>query len=231
VDRLTRKDLKHDQFVQEVGHTVEYVSEHKQQLIRYGGIAAAVLVVIAAIAMWMSHNKSVRQDQLREALRAQDGTVGAGNPSQISYPTQDAKDAAVKKAFTTLANDHGSSDEGMIAKYYLGVLAADKGDLATAEKNWNDVASSASKNYASQAKLSLAQLYASEGKPAESEKLLRQLMDAPTDLVSREQAIISLAEIKAKSDPVEARKMLEPLRGEKRSAVSRAAINALNEIH
>jgi hypothetical protein len=48
--------------------------------------------------------------------------------------------------------------------------------------------------------------------------------------VSKEQAIIALAKLKAKDNPAEARKLLEPLRAEKRSAVSRAAITALNEI-
>ena len=57
VDRVTRKELKADRFAQEVGHTVEYVSEHRKQVIRYGTIAAAVLVVvigvIIAIVYWL----------------------------------------------------------------------------------------------------------------------------------------------------------------------------------
>jgi predicted negative regulator of RcsB-dependent stress response len=230
VDRLTRKELKSDHFVQEVGHTVEYVSEHRQQVYRWGGIALGAIVVIAAVWFWMSSSKATRQDDLRQALRLQDAAVGQGNPSQLTYPTQQAKDEAVKKAMQNLASKYGSKDEGMIATYYLGVLAADNGNLAEAEKHWKEVADKAAKNYASQAKLSLAQLYAAQNKVPESEKLLRSLMDNPTDLVSKEQAIIALARIKAKDSPQEARKLLEPLRSEKRAAVSRAAITALNEI-
>ena len=32
MDRAHRHDLKHDRFVEQVGHTVEYAAEHKQPL-------------------------------------------------------------------------------------------------------------------------------------------------------------------------------------------------------
>jgi hypothetical protein len=54
-------------------------------------------------------------------------------------------------------------------------------------------------------------------------------MDDPTVLVSKEEATITLARLLAKSNPVEARKLLEPLRAE-RGPVSRAAITLLGEI-
>jgi hypothetical protein len=80
------------------------------------------------------------------------------------------------------------------------------------------------------AKLSLAQLYASEGNLPEARKLLQSLIDNPTGLVSKEQAIITLAHVLAPSDPQAARKLLEPLRGSERPAVSRQALTALSEL-
>ena len=80
------------------------------------------------------------------------------------------------------------------------------------------------------AKLSLAQLYASEGNLSEARKLLQSLIDHPSGLVSKEAAIIALAHILAPSDPQAARKLLEPLRASERSAVSRQALTALSEL-
>jgi len=91
------------------------------------------------------------------------------------------------------------------------------------------VISDGGKEYAALARLSLAQIYESQGKSGEAEKLLRHVVDNPTTLVSKEQATISLAKVLAKTKPDEARKLLEPLRTE-RSAVSRAAIQAISDL-
>jgi len=73
------------------------------------------------------------------------------------------------------------------------------------------VADSGSKEYASLAKLALAQLDYAENKPADSEKILRDLMDHPTAVVSKEQATLTLVHQIAKTRPAEARTLLNPL--------------------
>jgi predicted negative regulator of RcsB-dependent stress response len=92
------------------------------------------------------------------------------------------------------------------------------------------VVDSAPKDYAALARMSLAQLYGSEGKVPEAEKLLRQIIDQPTSTVSKEAAQLTLAQVLAKSKPDEARKLIMPLvaiTGESRGAIIRAAV-ALN---
>ena len=128
-----------------------------------------------------------------------------------------------------VANKYSGKEEGRIAQYFLGLYHADKGNLAEAEKQLKPVAESGKDAYASQAKLSLAQIYDSMGRQADAEKLLRSLIDDPTILVSKEQATIALAKVLAKKNPAEARKLLEPLRAE-RGPVSRAALTALGEM-
>ena len=113
---------------------------------------------------------------------------------------------------------------------YLASWAVDKGDLANAEKRYKRVVDDAPKNYAALGKLALAQVYASQGKPADAEKLLRELIASPTPTVTKEQATIVLGQLLASSKPDEARKLLEPLRTSTRSAVSRAAITASGAI-
>lgn len=230
MDRLTRKELKTDKFALEVGHGVEYVTEHKQQVIRYGGIAAAVIVVALVAYGFLSYRAGVREDALRSALQVQDATVGAqATEGQMSFPTQEAKDAAVKKALTEVADKYSGSEQGAVARYYLGAMAADNGDLATAEKSFREVIDKGNKNYAAMAKLALAPILKAENKAAEGEQLLRSVVNKPTAFVSKEEATIALARYLATSNPQEARKLLEPLRTD-RSAISRAALTALAEI-
>ena len=225
MDRLTRKELKTDKFALEVTHGVEYVSEHKQQVIRYGSIAAGVVILALIIYGFLSYRVGVREDALRTALAITDQTPGA----ESTYPTPEARDAAFKKALTEVGDKYSGSQQGAVARYYLGALAADKGDLGTAEKMLRDVVEHGNKNYASVAKLALAPVLQAEGKGPEGEKLLRSLIDSPTTFVSKEEAIIALAKYLAPGNPQESRKLLEPLRTQ-RSAISRAALAALAEL-
>ena len=228
---ITRKELKSDRFALEVQHSVEYVSEHRQQLTRWGVIAAAALVIAVIAYVYMGHQHDARAAVLQAALRLQNAQVGpAQNDFTEAFPTQAEKDQATLKAWTDLAAKYPGSDEGMIAEYFLGSRAADKGDLAQAERRFKLVADSGEKDYAALAKLSLAQIYGSEGKIADGEKLLRSVIDHPTVLVSKDQATIALAHLLASTKPEEARKLLEPLRGSDRSAVSKAALTALSEL-
>lgn len=230
MDRAHRRELKHDKFVEQVGHSVEYAAEHRSQFAKWGAAALAVIVLLAGWWWYSNYQHGVRQQALREAMRIQEAQIG---PSQSEYlvffPTQAEKEKAVQKAFNDLANRFPGSEEGAIAQYFLGIAAADRGNLQEAEKHLKVAADSGEKPYASQAKLSLAEVYDATGRTAEAEKLLRSLVDDPTVLVSKEQATIALARILAKSKPAEARKLLEPLRAE-RGAVSRAALAALAEL-
>ena len=231
MDRLTRKELKSDRFALEVQHGVEYVSDHRRQLIRWGSVALAVAVVVLAVFFYRGHEHQVRQAALREALRIQDATIGpAQNEFTVAFPTQADRDKAVNKAFTDLATKYSGSDEGIIAEFYLGTNAADQGKIPEAEKRFKIVVDSGNAPMASLAKLALAQVYGSEGKVAEGEKLLQSVIDHPTVMVSKEQATVALGELIAPTDPLRARKLLEPLRSSPRAKVSQAAISALSDL-
>jgi tetratricopeptide (TPR) repeat protein len=230
VDKVEREHLKHDRFVEEVTHSVEYAVGHKKQVTLYGGIAAALLVAGVGAWYFMGKQAEARQADLREAIIIQDASVGPGsNPYLKTFPTQGEKEAAALKAFGELATKHASNEVGAVAKYYQGVIYADQGKYAEAEANFKAAADSSAKDYASLAKYSLAQMYARQNKKDEAEKLLRALLAAPTMLVSKEQAEIELAKLIASNKPDEAKKLLEPLRTSQRSTVSRWAVTAYGE--
>ncbi len=231
MDRLTRKELKSDRFALEVQHSVQYVTGHRQKFALYGGIAIAVVVVIVGVFAYLNYARSKRQQELHAALQIQNANVGPSqNDYTLSFPTQADRQKALIKAFTELAAKHPGSDEGVIAQYMLATNAADQGNLAGAEKGLKIVADSGNAAYGSLAKLSLASIYAGQGKQAEGEKLIQSLIDHPTVVVSKELATISLAELVAHSDPARARKLLEPLRGSPRPNVSKAALTALSDL-
>ncbi|MCU1275601.1 MAG: hypothetical protein JWO48_3032, partial [Bryobacterales bacterium] len=228
--RITRKELKTDKFALEVEHTVDFVTEHQRQLILYGSIAVAVVLVVVSVLFFMRRQHTVRELALGGAIQVQEAPVGPANPGAVlTFPTEEAKRAAAAKAFNDLASKYPGSDEAAVAKYYLGATAADQGKMTDAEKLFQAAAAIGDKNYASLARFSLAQVYFAEGRAADAEKILRDLMAQPTLFVSKEQATIALAKGIAPTKPAEARKMLEPLRITP-GAVSQVAINAVAEL-
>lgn len=224
--RITRKELKTDKFALEIGHTVDFFEEHRREIVRYTLIGVAVVLVLLAAYFYRRHQQSVRERALAQALQVLESPVGRPD---AAYPTAEARDKEGVKRLTEIAARHAGSDEGAVAQYTLGTMAADGGRLAEAEKRFKDVMASGNKTYGSLAKLSLAGIYQATGRPAEAEPLLRSLVAQPTVFVSKEQATLALARLLAKSKPEEARKLVEPLRAS-RSAVSQAAIQLYGEI-
>ncbi len=227
MDRLTRKELKRDPLALEVQHGFEFLTSHRQQTIRYGAIAAAVIVVAGASFFFWRHEQTVREDALAKAMQVNEAPVGApAGSAPITFATEKEKDQAVTKAFSELAAKYSGTSEGTVAQFFLAAQAADAGDMPQAEKRFRDIVDNGDGPYVSLGKLSLAKIYSSEGKTADAEKLLRSVMDKPTALVSKEEAAIRLAEVIAPANPKEARALLAPLRSSPRSAVSQAAIDA-----
>jgi len=231
VDRLTRKKLKGDSFARDVGYTVEYLGEHRKQAIRYAIVGVAVLAAVLGFFYYLRQQRTARQAALTAAKDIQEAPIGPPPGEGIkSFPTAQERYSAATKAFTDLATKYSGSDEATIAQYHLGTLAAEQDKMLEAENWLKEAAQSGNANYASLAKLTLADLYRGQGKISEAERLLRSLIAKPTDFVSQEQATIALAELLIPSNPNEARKLLDPLSTTSRPAVGRAAMGVLSQL-
>ncbi len=229
--RITRKELKTDKFALEVEQTVTYFEEHRTEVLRYGAIAAVVVLLIVGIYFYRSHQRSVREQELSVAIQIQEASIGGTSPGSVyNFPTLAEKEAAATKAFAEVATKYSGTEEGLIAVNYLGALAVNQGKLDEAEKRYKEVADSGNKNLASLAKFSLAQLYFVQNRNKEGEALLRDLIAHPTAFVSMEQATFTLAHALAKSNPTEARRLIEPLRTSPIQAVSQEAIQLYTQL-
>lgn len=230
MDRLTRKQLKHDPFAEEIAETLGWFQRHKKQLYKWGGVGFALLVVIAGWLFYERGQRQVRQQLLAEALAIYSAPVGTetqtGGPS---YKSEQEKIQAAREAFSTIEQRFPSSVEAQIARYYLGLLALRTNNPDEAERYLTEASRGKSEHFASVAKLVLAQLYTDQKKYDQAEQLLRELVEHPTALVSKEQATLHLARVLAHRNPEEARKLLEPLRTA-RPAISRAALSLLQEL-
>jgi predicted negative regulator of RcsB-dependent stress response len=229
-EHLTKKDMRTDAFSVAVEHKVEYLAEHRKQLIQYGVIALVVILAAVATYAFIRHQKSVREEQLADAITIQETQVTPGaQPAPGVFGTEAAKTEAAQKAFTAVAAKEAHTREGEIAEYYLGCIAADAGKLDEARKHYQSVVDGGDKDYASLANLSLAEVDFMQNRGADGEKILRQLIDHPTIFVTKDQAAISLARHLARTNPAEARKLLEPIMHET-GPNSQVAVSVLSDV-
>ena len=211
--RITRKELKSDKFALEVGQTVSFFEEHRQEILRYGAVALGVAALFAGWLVYQRHQRAGREEALAKAILVQEAPIGtAPNSLGLNFTTQAAKDQETTKAFAGLAAKYPGTTEGVVAQYYLGAIKADQSNMAEAEKHFQEVAQHGNANFSSLAKLSLAQIYYSDGRAAQGEAVLRDLIDHPTALVSKDQATITLARYLIIQRPADARKLLDPLK-------------------
>ena len=231
MDRITRKELKTDPFASEVQHTLEYVTDHRSQVVRYGSIAVAVIAIVAAWYFYSQHQHANRQEKLAEVFRISDAGVGPSqNPYSLSYPTDDVKDKALVKSLTELSSQYSGTDEGTIGEYMLAAHAADKGNGKEAERRLRDVVDNGKGPYVSLAAVQLARIYGSAGKVNDAKALLQPIIDKPTVFVSKEQAELVLARVVFPTQPDEARKILDRLRADQRPTISQTAVSESAEL-
>ncbi len=231
MDRQTRKNIKTDKFAQEIEHTFSFLTSHSDETKRYAAIGLAVILVAGGIYLYVGHQRNAREQALNDAIRIDEAVISpTPQPPNLNFPTQEAKDKARTKAFADVAAKYHGSQEGAIAGVYLASEQVDKGNFVGAEKLYKDVVDSAPADYASLAKLSLAGVYAAEGKNSDAETLMRSLQDHPTALVSKEEATLQLADLLIPTKPAEAKKLLQPLTTSQRTPISRAAIDEMGKL-
>ena len=230
MDRHTRKELETDKFAQGVGSGFDFITHHRSEVMRWGLLGLAVIVVVAGVWAYRSHQATLRDQALAKAMEIDAALVGPPQPPHLTFPTPEAKDKARIAAFSEVASKYPGTQEGAIAGLAVAAAQADNGHIDDALKTFKDINNSAPSPYDSVARLSMAEIYDSQSKTVEAEKLLRQLIDKPTVFVSKDQATLELARILAKSNPAEARKLVAPLSQSPRTTVSRAAVAVLGTI-
>ncbi len=218
-----KEQVRNDQFTTAVSGVVNYTVSHRRQVITWA-IALALVLVAAGVGLWYwSSQRAAREADLQAALAVLEAPVAAQGVSGQNFPTQDAKNIAARKALQSVISKDSGTREGLVAQYYLGTLKAQTGDPKGAEADLRTVAGSSSET-ASLAKVALAQLYAGQNKLAEAQGYLRELVNKPTDLVSKSQAQLLLAQLLQPGNPAEAKKIIQSVRKNDQSpAVTRAA--------
>jgi predicted negative regulator of RcsB-dependent stress response len=218
-----RHQLKQDKFsratLQVAGQTVDWTVEHKSKLIVGGIIAAVILAAILGGWYYLNGQDQKASLDLSKALRTMQAPIRpAGEPEQPgleSFTTGKDRATEAHKEFQAIVDKYPHTHAGDLARYFLGLTAADMGNYPAAEKELNTVASYHNADLASLAKQALGSVYLREGKTKESVEVFKALAEKPTTLVSKSAAQLQLADaLLADRQPLEAKGIYERVQKE-----------------
>ncbi len=219
----TRHQLKQDAFsrvtIGAAEKTADWTVEHRTTIMI--SLVVAVIVIGAVIGGWYYLNVQDEKASLdlTQAVRTMDTPLRpAGTPEQPDFPTfTSAKERAeaARKQFQQIVDKYPHTRTADMAHYFLGVTSATLSDNTAAERSFKQVASEGNSQVASLAKDALASLYSQTGRTKEAVALYQELINKPTDSVSKTTAQLQLAELYQNSNqPLDAKRIYELVKKE-----------------
>ena len=213
--RISRKELKQDEVVLEVGKTVEFVQAHRDRLI-VAGIVAAVLVIggWGGYTLYNTRAESANEG-LGKALETYHAPVRpvslSDSPNEVTFTTEKLRADAALRQFEPVAEKYSMMRAGKLARYYVGLCNVDLGNLPEAEKQLNAALSSSDSYVPPLARLALAGVQVRENKNSDAEQNFRYLVDHPSDSVPKITAQLALADFLGATKPADAEKIYKEL--------------------
>jgi predicted negative regulator of RcsB-dependent stress response len=219
VRSYTRHQLKEDGFATATKDSFTWMAAHGRKL-----TIAGVIVLVIAIAAGLIWFQTYRREQqasvlLGKAMRTYHTFVRPpdmpAQPGVPSFESADARNKAAQADFRAVVDQYGSTRQGAIAKYYLGLVARDSGNAKEAETYLKEIAGNKDRELSALAKFALASMYRGTEREPEGVKFYQELIAQPTASIPKETAQLELALAYEDDQPGEAVRIYEQLRTEK----------------
>lgn len=181
--RLTRKEIKRDEFAAAVGRSVEYAESHVRT-IAYA-IGAVLLLVALSVAFYFWRNSRLQgaNEALAQAMKVYEAPINAtgakpNDPNEPSFANEAARRARAKQLLEKVRDDYGSTAAADVASLYLAQIAADEGRLDDARKIWREFVDDHGDHLlAGEARLNLISLDRNQGKAQQVAQELRDMLE------------------------------------------------------
>lgn len=215
--RVSRRELKEDQFISGFEDTLEFLEEQWEMII---ALVLVVLVGAGALGgLWWQARRADQRASLAvsQALDIYSAPVRAPGESQTNLPgpsfaTEKEKYEAAQKEFARLRQQLAGTRAAVIAKHYEALALWELGQRDETLRRLEEVSRAADPERAAIAGLHLAGFYQKLGRTEDARKLYRKLADHPTASVPRATALLGLADLLVVSNPAEARKLYQELK-------------------
>jgi len=214
----TRHQLKQDRFskatFEAAGNAAHWTVEHQSKVVA----AVIAVAVIGAIAFggwyYVSQQDEKASSDLSTAVRTFETPVRPPGvppqPGYDSFASTPERATAARKQFQEIVDKYPHTHTADMARYFVGLAAAQLNDNAAAERNLQESANASNADLAALGKFALASVYRAENKDAQAIDLYKQLIAKPTIVVSKATAQLELAGYyESEKKPDEAKKIYD----------------------
>jgi predicted negative regulator of RcsB-dependent stress response len=218
VRSATRHQLKEDQFRTTAKETYSWAVEHRGKLVYGVAAAAAALAIAAGGWLYIQQQDEAAGVALGHALQVYQAPVNSAGqppaPEVTSFTSTVDRAKAARVEFGKVAEKYAHTRSAEIARYFMGLSDQEAGNAAAAEKELKEVTDSGPADLAALAKLALAALYRNQGKDAQAVPIYKDLIEHPTNTVSKAQTQLALASVYEAKQPQDARTLYKQVQTE-----------------
>lgn len=215
MDQSTRKHLKVNRFADAVGHSIEYISGHRNQFILWGAVAVALVVGVGSYMAFARGQSREASQALTEALELFHGAVETQERvGMITFATNVERYTRTTEALEKVMTDYSGREEAVEAEYYLALIELQQGNNDEAVKRLEALLPRAGDKISPVARLTLADEHARAGRIEQATKEYQYLIDHPGSVVPKARAQFGLAIALKESNVEEAKKLFQELQKE-----------------
>jgi TolA-binding protein len=132
--RLTRKQIKQDQFVSFFDRSIHWLNENWRQAAIGLGVILAVALIWWGVTAYLGSRAAAASQALASALEIYAAPVGSAAPAgaPVKFATDAERLAAAEKAFQAIKSRYWLTPQAKMAELFLAHVAVDQGNQAKA---------------------------------------------------------------------------------------------------
>jgi tetratricopeptide (TPR) repeat protein len=215
MDRLTRHELKQDEFRETLDQLEQYLKLHFKEILTVGILAVLVVGLAGGLRYYLGQQEASANVELAAALSTFQAYVGILKPETMGAETEtflSARDKYQKarEEFNAIVLKYRMFPRPKavsIARYHVGICESLLGNSVAAINTLQEASRDGDREIATLAQFALAGELLKTGKKQEAVKIYQNLADHPSLTLPKASALLALADALKDSQPARARQL------------------------
>ncbi len=220
MDRLTRHELKQDEFRETLDQLEQYLKAHLKEILTVAILVIVVVGLAGGLKYYLDQQEANANVDLASALRTFQAYVGTATPGTLGAESETFSTAAEKyqkarEQFNAIVLKYRMFPRPKavsIALYHVGICESLLGNSAAAINTLQEASRDRDREIATLAQFALAGEFLKTGKTQEAVKIYQNLADHPSLAVPKASALLALADALKDSQPGQARQLYDQIR-------------------
>lgn len=194
--RISRKEIKHDEFVETGFDVVAWLEEHRRTVLQVGGALLAVGVLIGAWSVWRNYRQDSARRLLGQGLTTYEQALGRREAAPGGAVPAAPDAGALRRASSLFEQAAGAGRAGEVAAFYRGAAELRLGNADRAATLLEEASRDASSPLLEgTARALAAEAHAQAGRPDRAIEILRGLSTASGAAFPPDYALLRLGDL------------------------------------